>query len=111
MQAYFQPGHDSAQGKAVCRAGDRPGYKPLSLAAMTPEPQHHVAPLAWWNPGGGIFQEQMMGKRKWRRGRLVEMATQEEQDRILNLISQVSSEESQAQDPRKRPGEMDQVEG
>jgi hypothetical protein len=44
-----------------------------------------------------------MGKRKWRRVRLADLATQEEQDRILNLISQASPEENQAQKPHKNP--------
>jgi hypothetical protein len=52
-----------------------------------------------------------MGKRKWRRVHLPDLATQEEQDRILNLISQGSSpEETKAQDPHKRPVETDQRE-
>ncbi|MEW6659168.1 MAG: hypothetical protein AB1424_10955 [Thermodesulfobacteriota bacterium] len=48
-----------------------------------------------------------MGKRKWKRVRLTDLASEATQQEILDLIAQAN--EAQAQEPHKRPSEAAQA--
>jgi len=50
-----------------------------------------------------------MGKRKWKRMRLVDLADGETQNHVLNLISQ-ANQKPEPQSPEKQPSETPQVE-